>query len=205
MPQFHSIDRLGEPALEKRNAIQVRREAIRRLRERGDSSAIEVLLRLLNDEAELPELVSASANALSILQLTTPSLDVIDDLCRLLNAVSPDVRVAALTALGNIGAQRAVPTVALLLGDSARASSGKWVDGEAARVIRLLRGDQGTALDIALRASSVVGNDDWQRLRDLCQDLLSRGEVALLRRIENAQFMTADEVRGVCFNYWGRR
>lgn len=99
----------------------------------------QALLRAVREPSQDPQVLATAVGALGILQLVEKSTDLVAELCSLLRADSPDVRVSVLTVLGNLGAQEVIGEVEALVADAATTSSGECVGERAAEVIRVLQ------------------------------------------------------------------
>jgi HEAT repeat protein len=162
------------------------------------------LLHALQTPDQDPIVLQAALGALGMSQLYEQVNDAAGDICRFLNSDSPDVRATALTILGNIGATQALPQIAALLDDHAVTKVGRPLDEEAARVVHLLRKEDGV-LDECLSACIAGDQGDWPRFRKIFRRLRKQGAAELFRRLQTAQFMSGKESRSLCFNYFGKQ
>jgi HEAT repeat protein len=119
--------------------VQCRAAAARAMAWLFDPRVKASLLEILNSPNEDKMVVLEVLQALGMSQLHEPSTDAANDMCRQLLSEVPDVRDAALTTLGNIGATEAIPQVKAFVGDEAKTSSGRSVGENAVRVLRLLQ------------------------------------------------------------------
>ena len=120
-------------------AYESRAGAAVALAELRDSKVIPVLIRALRTTLQEPVLASHIAMALGFVQLHTGSKDAAGDLCELLRSNSPDVRVAAINALGNMLAFEAVEAVEALRNDPGITTRGQSVGQRAQQVSEFLR------------------------------------------------------------------
>jgi hypothetical protein len=185
--------------------VESRKGALGILTARADLRSSAVVAQLLREGNTPPELLAEAARALALIQMRSGEMNATDELRRLLRHPAPEVRIAAITSLGNIRAAGAISEIAALATDASQTLSGEWVDAEAARVLRLLKGDDGGELALGLRASYSGDAGDWHILRELCQRFREQGNVNLVRRFESAQFMASSAIRALSFNCLGTR
>jgi HEAT repeat protein len=108
------------------------------LRTLSSSHALDVLKRGLQMHDKEPLVIQECIASLAWVHLRSGSGDVCEDIVPFLKSANVDVRYAALVALGNVGAVRALEAVEALLEDQSVSTSGMPIRAEAMRVIKLL-------------------------------------------------------------------
>jgi HEAT repeats len=167
-----------------------------------DPRAKASILFTLRASEEDPLVLGAAARALGDLQARERLTDAAGELYDLLRSSSPDVRYAALDALGRMGAKEALEHVESLLDDGARTAAGMPIDEKAAQVSRSFRAE-GSFLEDLLAECSLGNSGEWSMLRELICENKKTLPAALTKRLESCQFMSEESIRSLVFNYFG--
>lgn len=142
------LGRLADPAvfpaletilLDSTVATECRVGVTAALADLQDRRVTPLLVRALREGAHEPVVASHVALTLGYVQLRARSKDCAKDLCALLGSEHPDVRFAAVSALGNMWAFDAVSEIEALGGDQGVTTSRQSVGQRAKHVSDLLR------------------------------------------------------------------